>query len=538
MDLNKLGKFPISDSSPSGEDVRYDPDFEILQAEIDKLSTVTADSVTNWDVVIAKSALILEKKSKNLLVAAYLGAGLSVTHGIPGIAASTVILHDIIDGFWETLFPPKKRMRGRLNAISWWFERIRDSLEQYNGEPIDQEILNKLQAAITNLDRTLSEKSDDAPILSSLREYVNRLPAKEVPQETPSPPEDATVQTETIQPEQPQPAVVPVAPQPIPVQTVSVPSPPPVPQLSPDSAENVQQLLNFGLEQLSTVADILLQTAPENFKSYQLRRLAAWTSIAHTPPAENGRTMIPPPDSQIMQSLSAMFTKGDYAACLKASESRIGESLFWLDLSRLSAQSLDSMGTEYKEAGDTVRNVTAAYVERLPQITTLSFADGTPFADASTKEWLAGLRKSSDTAHSNGEEICIESRFAKALSQGADLIRDNKRNEAITQLKDTLNGAVTPQEQYLFSAAMARLLTGMGRSDLAQANVDAIISTIDNFTLERWDPNLALIGLEAAYMALAAYQEGDTLSTESKRTDIIMRMTRLDPSRTLEVVGG
>jgi type VI secretion system protein VasJ len=248
--------------------------------------------------------------------------------------------------------------------------------------------------------------------------------------------------------------------------------------------------------------------------------------------------MIPPPDSQIMQSLSAMFTKGDYAACLKASESRIGESLFWLDLSRLSAQSLDSMGTEYKEAGDTVRNVTAAYVERLPQITTLSFADGTPFADASTKEWLAGLRKSSDTATSNGEEVSIESRFTKALSQGADLIRDNKRNEAITQLKDTLNGAVTPQEQYLFSAAMARLLTGMGRSDLAQANVDAIISTIDNFTLERWDPNLALIGLEAAYMALAAYQEGDTLSTESKRTDIIMRMTRLDPSRTLEVVGG
>lgn len=538
MDLNKLGKFPISDSSPSGEDVRYDPDFEILQAEIDKLSTVTADSVTNWDVVIAKSALILEKKSKNLLVAAYLGAGLSVTHGIPGIAASTVILHDIIDGFWETLFPPKKRMRGRLNAISWWFERIRNSLEQYSGEPIDQEILNKLQAAITNLDRTLSEKSDDAPILSSLREYVNRLPAKEVPQETPSPPEDATVQTETIRPEQPQPAVVPVAPQPTPVQAVSVPSPPPVPQLSTDSAENVQQLLNFGLEQLSTVADILLQTAPENFKSYQLRRLAAWTSIARTPPAENGRTMIPPPDSQIMQSLSAMFTKGDYAACLKASESRIGESLFWLDLSRLSAQSLDSMGAEYKEAGDTVRNVTAAYVERLPQIITLSFADGTPFADASTKEWLAGLRKSSDTATSNGEEVSIESRFAKALSQGADLIRDNKRIEAIAQLKDTLNGAVTPQEQYLFSAAMARLLTGMGRSDLAQANVDAIISTIDNFTLERWDPNLALIGLEAAYMALTAYQEGDTLSTESKRTDIIMRMTRLDPSRTLEVVGG
>jgi len=35
MELIELGKEPISPEQPAGEDVRYDPVFEELQAEID-----------------------------------------------------------------------------------------------------------------------------------------------------------------------------------------------------------------------------------------------------------------------------------------------------------------------------------------------------------------------------------------------------------------------------------------------------------------------------------------------------------------------
>ena len=42
MDLLSLGKEPISADQPTGSDVRYEPEFEELQAEIDKMSNPAA----------------------------------------------------------------------------------------------------------------------------------------------------------------------------------------------------------------------------------------------------------------------------------------------------------------------------------------------------------------------------------------------------------------------------------------------------------------------------------------------------------------
>ena len=51
MDLISLGKEPISEDKPTGEDVRYEPEFEELQGEIDKLSSPSASGTIDWEKI-------------------------------------------------------------------------------------------------------------------------------------------------------------------------------------------------------------------------------------------------------------------------------------------------------------------------------------------------------------------------------------------------------------------------------------------------------------------------------------------------------
>ena len=40
MELSELGRNPISEQEPAGKDVRYEPDFEALSQEVEKLSSL------------------------------------------------------------------------------------------------------------------------------------------------------------------------------------------------------------------------------------------------------------------------------------------------------------------------------------------------------------------------------------------------------------------------------------------------------------------------------------------------------------------
>ena len=114
MTLADLGKTPVSKEKPTGSDVRYDPLFEELQAEVDKLSSPTATGTLDWGKVAKASAAILSGKSKDLLVAGYLAVSLIHTRKDEGLAVGLRLFRDLLENFWEDLFPPKARMRGRL----------------------------------------------------------------------------------------------------------------------------------------------------------------------------------------------------------------------------------------------------------------------------------------------------------------------------------------------------------------------------------------------------------------------------------------
>ena len=132
MDFEALGTTPVAQDNPAGEDARYEPEFEELETEIGKLNSPTASSGVEWDKVIELSSKILAEKSKNLLVACYLSIGLMKRDDLEGLAEGVHVIRTMLDTFWDSLYPPKKRMRGRLNAVEWWMEKIDAELEGHD----------------------------------------------------------------------------------------------------------------------------------------------------------------------------------------------------------------------------------------------------------------------------------------------------------------------------------------------------------------------------------------------------------------------
>jgi type VI secretion system protein VasJ len=69
--LADIGSVVISDASPCGENVRYDSDFEQLEAELAKQESLSSATV-DWAKVITLSSSITQNNSKDILIGSYL----------------------------------------------------------------------------------------------------------------------------------------------------------------------------------------------------------------------------------------------------------------------------------------------------------------------------------------------------------------------------------------------------------------------------------------------------------------------------------
>jgi type VI secretion system protein VasJ len=164
--LLALGTAPIPGDAPAGQSARYEPEFESMQAEIEKLTGLSG-SAPDWNLVAEHAATVLSSKSKDLLAACYLCAALRETRGWAGLADGLNLIKALLAGFWDTLHPAKLRVR--KTAIDWLLDRLNALVEAAPVEAADRDAL----AACTTLIDELTAFGEtrwegDAPTLWSL----------------------------------------------------------------------------------------------------------------------------------------------------------------------------------------------------------------------------------------------------------------------------------------------------------------------------------------------------------------------------------
>jgi len=513
VELLELGKIPINENNPSGDDIRFEPVFEELEGEIAKLSSPSA-SGADWEKISKLSQNILGGKSKNLLVAAYLSIALLKTKGMKGFAASVLIFKDMMENFWETMYPAKKRMRGRFNAVAWWMEKTDAAIQGCAKEKWTREEKESFISNLEGIDAFLSENMEDAPILRRMNESLGDLIEVE--------PEKA--------PEPPPPEEVPAAP--AEYSQKSSPAPAPAVPATEITGDNPDKLLDQGLDILGKAASLYFKQGQLNPATFRVNRIAAWLGVRNLPPVNEGKTMVPPPDEEIVNLLNGMYQSRNWADLLNAAESRVRQFVFWLDLSRYVSEALEQLGNA--AAGRAVAEESAAYTGRLPGIDKMSFSDGTPFANENTKEWLRSVAKKSGGAPSAGGAAGVEQSVDEETSNAMNAIKENRTGEGLNLFMAKMRQASSLRDRFIWELGLSRLLIRVNQPRLALPYFDEMLRTLDAYKVEQWEPALALEGLALILTGMRLQDEKN--KDEELIERILNRISVLNPARALELI--
>jgi type VI secretion system protein VasJ len=131
--LKRLATEPIPGDNPCGESARYDEAFGLLEAEIAKLENPAGGEV-DWRAVETGAAELLEKRSKDALLAAWLARALWQREGFAGLAAGLATIRGLFETFWDQMHP--QRIRPRRAALEWLGEKLAAAIDdgQLNGD--------------------------------------------------------------------------------------------------------------------------------------------------------------------------------------------------------------------------------------------------------------------------------------------------------------------------------------------------------------------------------------------------------------------
>lgn len=523
MSLKGIGKTTISENNPAGEDIRLDPDFEALSGEIEKMASPSGASGLDWKKVVALSSDITVHRSKDILVVCYLCVGLLRTEGLIGLANGVGILRDILETFWESLFPPKKRMKARRNAIEWWIEKVRPGIAGMETEIWPEGEKNEFIDNLKAIDAFLGENMEEAPVIAPLIKNIEALiVSEEVKEEKPQVKEPPPA-TETTRPvEKGYDRHTPLS-----IAEAGKPK-----EVFPEMDES--KLIRQGLDMLGRAAAVFARQDPLNPLYFRLNRVIAWISVTSLPPAEEDRTLIPPPDRQVVNALRNLSRSGSWKELLQSAESRVPEFLFWIDLSRYSAEALEKLGLA--EVAEAVARETSLYVGRLPGIEKLAFADGTPFADEDTREWLKGtagrtqIRQEIPVGYGRDEQ---NEAIAKETSEALELMKANKLPEALNAFREKLNRASSARERFLWEIGFCRLLAQTKQTNILDPYLRELLECIDTYKVEQWEPSLAI---EALVTVLSGVRLRKGEKDESLGKSIFDRITVLDPAKALDLL--
>ncbi len=513
---------PIPGGAAAGEDMAYEDAYLALKSEVDAMGAATG--AVDFAAIVDGASRILTDRSKDVSVACYLAFGLSRTQGFAGLAEGVAAVRAVSELFWDGAFPPLRRMRARQSAMQFMAERLNAWAEGKRATPDDRDALEHALAEASALQAFTTEAmGDDAPAFSgltrTLREAIRQLPAPVasepvVPEPEPPPPDEESSTSEAM----------PTAAGP----SASEPDGSATPRAALAAVDATFDTILDAQAVVFRVVDFLREQNPYDATALLLVRAIRWGAIEQAPSTQDGRTYVPAPPEHSRAALASLVADGN-----SGQTAQLGEALFpdlpyyyWLDLQRMAATALQALGAPASAAYSAVVDTTAALVRRIPELPTLAFDDGTPFADALTLAWLEDIAAGSGGGAPRARDASQEAIAAARTQAGSGDVPG-----AVATL---IAGAGAPRDRFERGVAAAELCLGAGRPDVALALLDDADDALRAHRLDVWDPVAARASLRLLHAASAALIE--TAATPERHAaltaradDAFARLARLDP---------
>lgn len=547
--LSSIGSSPISEASPCGEDVRYESEFEQLEAELAKQESLNAE-VVDWQVVSRLSSSIIQKSSKDLLVGSYLSYALLVNEGYLGFAAGLNVLTDMVDSYWDGLYPPVKRLRARKTAFIWLAEKAGQYLAQHPPGPADNEAIIAAHDIIKSLDGLLVEKmGDEAPMLTDVSRPLKNFSqgaradlekaAKSVdPPQAPSTPEPAASTPDVAASETPA-----VAPAPVAKPTASEKSKPaiaaPVDAGAVESDADTKKILRQLQTTMRDIAAFWIAAKLSDPRPYRQGRTAAWMVVESVPPDNAGVTQINPPAPERLKYFEVQAGKDDHATLIVELEKTLARSPFWLDGHFHVVQALRKLGPEYDDVVQTIIRELKSFLDRLPTMLQLSFSDGTPFASDQSQMWIDTEVLSSSASGSAAADGSVGELWFSTLESAKQMAAGGDAKQAIALMNDGLAASTQMRDQFYWRYALADLLLQVGRAEDAAAILEQAGDQAAEMQVSTWEPGLLAKIYNLLYQSYQKQQKTnkDDKSLEVKAQNAFKKFCWFDPVTALSLRG-
>jgi type VI secretion system protein VasJ len=301
--------------------------------------------------------------------------------------------------------------------------------------------------------------------------------------------------------------------------------------------------MDDALMAIQKAAYFIEEQEKSNPLGWRLNRMLKWGGISGSLPEQGGRTSIPAPYPHVLEGIRGLAAGQAWADLLGAAENAFSDSgVLWLDLQRFLCQALQAQGGEYAACAKAIRMELALLLQRSPGLSDLSFDDGTPFADAMTKEWIETEVMSSLGGGGGGmAQAAIKKKGDVGEEQKAAeaLLGEGKLDQALHALRTGLSNDSSEKNNFDRKQIMAELCFKGNKPNIAKAILEDLLSVIERQGLERWDPDLCVSVYHLAqkvYLALAeALDEVARVPLREKAVAMHTQISKLNPVLAISV---
>lgn len=433
------------------------PDWEYIDSEMVKFGSLTHASL-DTEAIQSRILTLLSTTTKDFRLVVHLLRTLQHAGNAGEVTLGAHLFALFCRQFWHNCYPENIRLKVRLTQqVLQRFELAQDNFIRQAATAQRDDVLGDFAALAqfwSDTHPALSQTLDE--LSRGYRRIENRVPEER---------ESAVRPAENT--------------------TGTAPSAAPVPQDTPAGTDTdfPAEDIDSGNDRtrksaLLNAADALCRRAPENAIGYQLRRYAVWHTIQSVPPADaTGKTPLAAVSADRVTAYRKQLTQAD-PVLLADIEQSLSLAPYWLDGHYLAAQAAQQLGLD--AVAQAIRRCAAEFTARLPQLTTLSFADKTPYADAETLAWLSTAESapaSAVTAAGEHDEI-------------TRCYQENGLDAALQKIDDAMQRAEQLRDRVCLQFLAASLFEQSGMTGIALAQYQQLHDIVSRSTVTQWEPAL------------------------------------------------
>ncbi|MCY1329002.1 type VI secretion-associated protein [compost metagenome] len=504
----ELAANPISSGDYPGEDVRYSPEYESLETELAKASSLHGNGLVDWQKVLEVSEAILRTQSKDLRVAAWMTWALQQQESFAGLQAGMAMLLQFCRERWDDLHPRKDRTRAA--AIGWLVPRLEPLFAENLALKDQLPLFRQLAESLRGLDDCLNAHlGAAAPLLLPLCRRLDEM----IQRASQSQPEPGSVGAVMAQ-------VKPAATNLLaPVSII-------------ESEKDAHKALRAQQDSARPLCNWWLRQKATDLRALRLNRTLLWLPIDSLPErnAEQTTALRNLPADKL-RAYTERLEQGQFADLLVDLEASLARAPFWFDGQRLAWECLQALNAD--TAMREVEIQFAQFLQRLPGVIDLKFFDGTPFADPTTRGWISSHVLPHLQAPSAPREITTTSEsyaWEPVLEEATSVLRQEGLKSAVQLLKQGLQSAQGGRERFFWQLGMARLCLQAKKYELARTQLEALDEQLQESALHLWEPDLALQVLHLLHMCCELLPQNH--SVRERKDEVYRRLCHLD----LEVV--